>query len=525
MQTTKAFKLTLVTLILGLSPMLFFYFRPAKIFSRGSGVPGTGVDGPKRGKNVFFVSTLGNDRWSGRLDRPNATHTDGPFRTLVRARDAIRQLKSSGPLKSPVTVYLRGGIYYLNKPLVFTAHDSGTKEAPVVYEAYPGETPVLSGGSVVAGWHKGGGVAVALPARNHVWVADVPCVKDGQWYFHQLFVNSKRMVRARSPNRGFYYVNGLISATDPAHFRFYDRDIRPQWAKEGDVEIVALQNWEAMRMPIKSVDEASHEVTLAGRGRQYTERNARYWVENTLDALDAPGEWYLDRTTGRVYYYPTSSVAMPPAHVVASRLKQLILFEGNAAKGELVSHIELRGLTFSFTDWSLPRTGYADLQAAYDIPAAVSGTGTRSYSIEICKFIHLGGYAVALGKGSQDDRIVGNEMTDLGAGGVKIGDPKIPAGEQLETRGNEITDNHIHNIGVVYPAAVGIWIGQSSNNIVAHNEINDTYYTAISVGWTWGYGPTAARGNLIEFNDLYDIGRGMLSDMGCICTLGVHLDR
>ena len=90
------------------------------------------------------------------------------------------------------------------------------------------------------------------------------------------------------------------------------------------------------------------------------------------------------------------------------------------------------------------------------------------------------------------------------------------------TSGIVVSENYIHNIGIVYPAAVGVWIGQSSGNTVAHNEIGDTYYTAISLGWTWGYGPTAAHDNRIEFNNIYNIGRGLLSDMGCIYSLGVQ---
>ena len=519
---TLLFGLALFALMIGLNSLPFLHSAPAETPPKAPSVRGMPVNQQRAGKIVFYVSRHGNDQWSGKVDRPNASHTDGPFRTLVRARDAIRQLRTSGSLKSPATVYVRGGVYQLDKSLVFTPQDSGTTEAPVTYEAYPGETPVLSGGRIIAGWHKASEAAVPSPARNHAWVAEAPKVKEGQWYFHQLFINGTRKTRARSPNRGFYYVDGEISATTPAHFRFYDRDIRPQWAKDGDVEIIALQNWAELREPIKSVDEATHVVTLAGSRQHFAEANARYWVENTLDALDAPGEWYLDRKTGLVYYYPEPKEDMSRAEAVASHLKQLLLFEGDAANNQFVSHIELRGLTFSYTDWSLPATGYADMQAAYNISAAVEGRGARSCTIEKCRFIHLGGYAVALGEGSQEDRIAGNEMTDLGAGGVKIGDPKIPTGKQTETSGNQITDNHIHDIGIVYPAAVGVWIGQSSNNIVAHNEINDTYYTAISVGWTWGYGPTAARGNLIEFNNLHDIGRGMLSDMGCIYTLGVE---
>jgi parallel beta-helix repeat protein len=473
-------------------------------------------------QTAFFVSPEGDDKWSGKLAHANVARTDGPFRTALRARDAIRQLKASGPLTRPVAVYLRGGVYWLHRPLVFTPEDSGTLKAPITYEAYPGETPVLSGGRTISGWVRFSGSIPASSARGHIWISNVPEVKRGQWYFHQLFVNGIRRTRARLPNKGFYYVNGSVSATTPAHFEFYDHDIRPEWARQRDVEVVVLQNWAELRMPIRGVDPQLHIVTLAGRRQHFVEPNARYWVENTLEGLDAPGEWYLDQSTGRAFYYPLPGEDMSHAHVVASDLKQLIRFEGNAAKGQFVENITLRGLTFSYTDWSIPPTGFADKQAAYAITAAVSGRGVRSCTVEQCWFAHLGGYATAFGEGSQGNRILRNEMTDLGAGGVKIGDAKIPSNPQTQTSGNHIAFNHIHDIGVVYPAAVGVWIGQSSNNVVAHNEINDTFYTAISAGWTWGYGPTAAKGNLIEFNSLHDIGRGMLSDMGCIYTLGVQ---
>jgi len=512
-------RLVLLSLLTGLSGLFLLSFPRTATSTNGGLAQSVALS---RAKATFFVSPLGNDQWSGKLDHPNAGHTDGPFHTLERARDAVRHLKASGPLKSPVTVYLRGGTYRLEKPLVFAPQDSGTAKTPIIYEAYPGETPVVSGGTALAGWHKARGIPAPSAARNHLWVADAPGVKEGQWYFHQLFINGTRRTRARSPNQGFYYVDGLISDGSPAQFKFYDRDIHPEWAGEGDVEIIALQDWAELREPIQSVDEVTHMATLAGRRQPFSESNARYYVENTLDALDAPGEWYLDRKSGRVYYYPAPKENMSRARAVASRLMQLIRFEGNAAAGQPVSFVELRGLTFSYTDWSLSTTGYTDRQAAVDIPAAISGRGVRSCTIAKCRFIHIGGYAVAFGQGSQGDRIVRNEMTDLGAGGVKIGDTKIPNGKQNETSGNEITDNHIHNIGIVYPAAVGVWIGQSSDNIVAHNEINDTYYTAISAGWTWGYKATAARGNKIEFNNMYNIGRGMLSDMGCIYTLGVQ---
>jgi len=122
----------------------------------------------------FFVSPGGNDRWSGTLPAPNAAATDGPFATLTRAQQAARGLRAAAPNR-PVTVLLRGGVYALTEPIRFLPQDSGAEGAPVTYAAYPGETPVLSCGSEIGGWKKGDG---------ELWVAEIPEVKAGNWYFH-----------------------------------------------------------------------------------------------------------------------------------------------------------------------------------------------------------------------------------------------------------------------------------------------------------------------------------------------------
>lgn len=491
-----------------------------------------GADQPE----VFlYVALDGNDAWSGRYAEPNAQRTDGPFHTIARARDAIRALKAGGKFVSPITVWVRSGVYALNEPLVFKPEDSGIPGKPIVYSAYPGEGPVLSGGRAVTGWSGPGeavGKASGVKASDQIsgpgqprpiWATRLPEVEAGEWYFREVFVNGQRRQRARSPNTGFFFSDGQISADDLARFKFRNQDIRAAWAEEGDVEVVALMKWAEMRLPIKSVDEATHTVTLAQKRQEWgDERDVRYWVENSYEALDAPGEWFLRRRDGMLFYWMLPGDDLTANPVIAPRLQQLVRLEGDAEAGQLVHDLTLRGFTFAYTDWSMPANGYVDMQAAYNLPAAVEMIGARNCSLEKCLFTHLGQYAVEIHKGSKGNRVVGNEMTDLGAGGVRIGDPKIPSGELEATSGNLVSDNHIHNMGVVYPAAVGVWIGQSSGNTISHNEINDTYYTAISAGWTWGYGPTAAHDNVLEFNSLHDIGRGMLSDMGCIYTLGVQ---
>jgi parallel beta-helix repeat protein len=140
--------------------------------------------------------------------------------------------------------------------------------------------------------------------------------------------------------------------------------------------------------------------------------------------------------------------------------------------------------------------------------------------LENCAVSHVGGYAIDFGRGCKDNRIVRCEVTDIGAGGIRIGETSLRKDEADKTTGNEVTDCHIHDLGICFPAGVAIWVGHSSKNTFAHNHIHDTYYSGFSIGWSWGYGPSGAQENVIEYNDVHHIGRGMLADMGGIYTLG-----
>ena len=464
----------------------------------------------------FYVAAGGTAASQGTKEQP--------FATLEQARDAIRELKKAGPLKEPVTVRLRGGVYALTQAMVFGPEDSGTALCPVTYTSDGNEPVVLDGGRRVTGWRK---------HSDLLWVADLPDVTNRVWTFRQLYVNGEQRIRARTPNTGFLRVAGCPQGTpkkadyhkDCDAFEFTTGDIRADWENLSDVEVIVYHFWTDSHLPIKTVDVTSNLVTFAHKAGKvftddFTEDGARYIVENFFEGLDAPGEWYLNRRTGQLFYYPMPGEDLLKSEVVAPFAPSLLRLEGNPAERKYVEHVRFRNLGFAYSRFELPPGDSNDRQGSATVLAALTLRGARACCIELCRMSNLGTFAVDLLSGCSDNRIACNEIANVAAGGIRVngGTERNPIWER--TRNNVISDNHLHHYGLDYPSAVGVLVMNAEGNTIAHNHIHHGGYTGVSIGWVWGYGRSVSQNNRVEFNHIHDIG-GVLSDMGGIYTLGV----
>jgi hypothetical protein len=287
------------------------------------------------------------------------------------------------------------------------------------------------------------------------------------------------------------------------------------------------------------------------------------WLENAYELLDTPGEWYLDRPAGRLFYIPRAGERLAGADIELPVVEALIDVRGTLRRP--VAHVRFHGLTFAYGAWLGPSSpdGYAADQSGFHLdgyghrpnlighdpdtvrtPGNVRLAYARNITFVHDDFRHLGGVGLDFNTGGQHDQIVANRFEDnssaaIQVGGVSPGDHH-PAHPGELTVDNVISNNLITNIGREYQDSAGIYIGFTTRSLVEHNDINNVPWSGIAIGWGWGlldptgflglpnavrgqWGtwakPTASRGNRIVDNRIQRFLQ-VLWDGGAIYTLG-----
>ena len=487
------------------------------------------------------VSPLGDDSSDGSQERP--------FATLARARDAVRTLKKSGAFpEGGVNVWLHGGEYAMRETLSLGANDSGAADSPVSYRAWKGESPALVGAWTVpsSAWRTADDPRIPAEAKGKVWMADVKSLgydvlePDALCGFHtarpefrirSLYCDGRRLTPARHPNTGFLRTGKVV---DRAGVFKADIGDMARWSCANAPDLEALGYWRYLwadqTLPVR-VDPAAGTVSFAPAaadsgtdaetsfhlsqtsaaasksGRLYSIMvcaGMPFYLQNALAALDAPGEWHLDRTTGLLYVCPEDAKGDPSKcrYELSLAAKSLV-----SAKG--AAHIRFEGIAF--------RGGRHH---------GVEMRGVSDVKIENCDFRDFGGHGLVLDH-ARDSLVRGCSFRTFGHSAMTLdgGDRKT-----LTPSGVTIDSCSFSDTGLAMRTYTpGIWVTGCGHRIV-RNNFHDLPSSAVRIGGNehlfasnlvervvmesddqgavdmWG-DPTY-RGNKFIHNIFRDVGRG-----------------
>ena len=437
---------------------------------------------------TFVVSPDGKDENLGTRQQP--------FLTLTAARDAAR--KSEG---GPHRIVMMPGEYYLSETLELDYRDNG-----LTVEADPAGKVTIFGGTLVGGWRRDG---------ERFWSADVAGVKDGKRDFRALVVNARMPQRARLPESGTlvhkssFDVRWMTTAgggwqrkptPEELTTMVYDPKDIPATLDVNNAEVRVYHMWDESLVAVARNDTERHALVFAAPTGHPPGafRVKKYVVWNTREGMTRPGRWYLDRTNGRIVYWPLPDEDMTRAKVVAPSLERIVQLSGTDQRP--VEGITIRGLAFQATTTPLKSGGFG--AGAFD--GALRIDRARQCVLEGLEIHNVGGQGI-WSRGLSDCQIVDCHIHDTGACGLKT-----------EGSGTLVARNHIHDIGVSYPSAIALWGGgrHEKGLHIYRNEIHDTPYSGIICG---------GDNHLIEQNLIYRVMREMHDGGAIYCSGSNHL--
>lgn len=475
--------------------------------------------------------------WGSALGEGTVTSPYGSLNSAVSGR--------LDNIADTLYVYVAPGDYYMDRP--FSIEQASSR--PIVVKSTGKDRPRFIGGIKIEGWQKYG---------EQLYRAYIPEVLSRDFTFEQFYVNERKATLARTPNQDWFevkngtetaFVKGLRAPEYAVQqIQLDSLDIRSlhnmQKNEVGELKFRFYHKWDITQKQADYLDLESASIYIRGKGMQPWNpigKGSRYVISNYFTALDEPGEWFLDKNEGYIYYMPLPGEDMNEVACFAPALHQLVILKGEP--DNVVKNIKFENLSFQYSSYLMPKGGEDPIQAAAYTEAMVMMDYAENVTFLDCEVMNTGAYAIWLRRECHKNRIERCFIANLGAGGIKVGEPYFRNNGRPVSSNNVINNNIITHAGSELPSGVGIAMFHTAHNEVTHNDISDLRYSGVSIGWIWGYNDSAdswttaidefgkadfiqarpinqAVGNKVEYNRIHHIGWGELSDMGAVYTLG-----
>ncbi|MDD1059963.1 ricin-type beta-trefoil lectin domain protein [Streptomyces cocklensis] len=441
----------------------------------------------------------------------------------AQAKTAVEAI--DGNMSGDIVVQLAGGTYRMSSPLVLGSADSGSNGHQVIWQAAPGEQPVLSGGQQVTGW-------TLKDASSNIYAASVPAGSDSR----QLYVDGALAPRAAvSIARSDVKITAAgMTIVNPA------LNYLASLPQQNRIELESQNSFTDRYAPVQSISGS----TITMQQPAWNNNNWGYdtlaspfaggslQLENSYSFLNTTGQWYLDPQAGQLYYKAPSNWS-PTAHdIELPRLTSLLQISGSYTNP--VHDITVKDIAFQHTTWLQPSTstGYADQQSGAflgrtftqpsdfmtscqsgcqlfeaarnnwsQVPAAVQVSAARGITFTGDTFAHLGqvglgigndanAHASGVGLGASSVTVSGSTFTDDSGAGIVVGgvqpDAHHPSNAAMTNQDITIQGNRITGVAKDYKDMAGILSTYVTHAVISHNEVSNLAYDGIDVGWGWG---------------------------------------
>ncbi|MBP7050938.1 MAG: right-handed parallel beta-helix repeat-containing protein [Phycisphaerae bacterium] len=442
---------------------------------------------------MLHVAPNGNDAWSGRLARPDASGTDGPFATLHAACRAARQIGTSRAR----TILIQAGEYFLGETVILSQQDNG-----LTIETAAGARVCLYGGRELSGWESDG---------DGLYAVSLPGVKEGTWDFRALIVNGRYCPPARLPETGFFEHTSVFdvpwmsttgggwkrkpTTEELTSMKYKPEDLGP-WLDIRNVEITVYHMWDESLVGVSANDPTSHTLTFSTPSGHPPGAFGvkKYVVWNVREGMTQPGQWYLDRTRGKVVYRPLPGEDMGRARVIAPTVESIISLVGG--RDNPIRNITIRGLTLCATTTPLRAGGFG----AGHFLGVLNAVSARDCTFTGIEIVNACGQAIAVS--GSNLRVERCHAHHVGACGIRF-----------QGDGIRIADNEVHDVGLTYPSAIALTGGGRDCGVV-HNHVYRTPYSAVTCG---------GQNNVIEGNRIHHAMQELHDGAGIYCFGGKGL--
>lgn len=437
--------------------------------------------------------------------------------SLYDAREAIRQMKDT--CKSDIELIFGDGTYHLSAAHELIATDDPVGNHKIIYRAEHPRKAIISGGREFRGWK----------ATGKLWTMQLP---EGM-NFRQIYVDGSPAIRSRQPDKEKRYQ--LIRWDEENKTIIIDSEVAGKWQNLNQVEMVVHKHWNEDHIRIKSLLKNGDETTVVPmqpeQSMEFISSHPKrrtgqsFYFENAREFVDSPGEWYYDKQSGVLLYYPLKKNTL--SSVVTVPVTETLFSLRN------VHNVEIRDLVFRFTNWSqCSETGFTGSQGGFfrgmrygRFEAFAPKTGAiRVKDAENIRFYgnliqYTGAMGIELVSGTLHTRIKGNVFDQTGGNGVMI----MSDIHGTPCKGDSILNNYFVRCASIYPGSVPLIMTYAAQTVMEHNEIAVAPYSGISAGWGWTDKITSLRGTKINYNYVHHF-CSLLEDGGGIYTLSKQPD-